>query len=108
MQDRYIESILEEREATYGAFEKHANISQKLKEILHQTPNWYRLKSDQQEALEMVMHKVARILNGDPDYEDSWDDIGGYTQLVSQRLRRVKEGIEKHEHKELGKDDRKS
>jgi hypothetical protein len=32
------------------------------------------------------MHKVARILNGDPDYADSWRDIIGYARLVEKRL----------------------
>ncbi len=38
------------------------------------------------ESLEMNMHKVARILNGDPTYLDNWHDIIGYTRLVEKRL----------------------
>ena len=34
----------------------------------------------------MVAHKIGRILNGDPNYIDSWHDIIGYTRLVEQRL----------------------
>ena len=34
----------------------------------------------------MNAHKVARILNGDPTYPDSWTDIGGYAKLVEQEL----------------------
>ncbi len=49
------------------------------------------LAPDQQEALDMVCHKVGRIVNGDPDYADSWIDIAGYTKLVADRL----EGIER-------------
>ena len=44
------------------------------------------LSPDQREALEMIAHKIARILNGDPDYADSWHDIAGYAQLVADRL----------------------
>lgn len=36
---------------------------------------------------EMVQHKVARILNGDPRYDDNWVDIAGYSTLVAQRLK---------------------
>jgi hypothetical protein len=50
------------------------------------TDNWSRLQPDQQEALEMIAHKVGRILNGDPNYHDSWHDIVGYTKLVADRL----------------------
>ncbi len=44
------------------------------------------LTDDQVEALEMVCHKIGRIVNGDPDYSDSWHDIAGYAKLVADRL----------------------
>jgi len=34
----------------------------------------------------MVAHKLGRIVNGDPNYVDSWTDIIGYTRLVEKRL----------------------
>lgn len=40
----------------------------------------------ERESLEMVQHKIARILNGNPDYTDSWHDVGGYVALVEERL----------------------
>ena len=43
---------------------------------------------DQVEALDMICHKIGRIINGDPDYADSWHDIAGYAQLVADRLTR--------------------
>lgn len=30
----------------------------------------------------MIAHKLARIMNGDPNYIDNWTDIAGYAQLV--------------------------
>lgn len=39
------------------------------------------------EALEMIAHKIARILNGDLSYPDSWHDIAGYALRVEARLR---------------------
>lgn len=50
---------------------------------------WHSLASDQKEALEMIAHKLARIINGDPDYADSWVDIAGYSKLVADRLEGV-------------------
>jgi len=81
-----VEAILEERGQRYGVFADHANIAQALKDEMRTSPGWKRLSPDQREALEMVQHKVARILNGDPDYADSWVDIAGYAQLVANRL----------------------
>ena len=48
------------------------------------------LKADQKEALEMIATKMGRIVNGDPDYLDSWLDIQGYCQLVIDRVRKDK------------------
>jgi hypothetical protein len=45
-----------------------------------------RLAPDQREALEMMQHKIARILNGDATYLDNWVDLVGYLQLVASRL----------------------
>ena len=81
-----IEKVLEERSKHYGKFRDHAVISQGLSDLMRATPGWARLAPDQREALMMVGHKVARILNGDPDYIDSWIDISGYVTLVEQRL----------------------
>ena len=81
-----VNDMLAGREARYGSFEGHARISQDLKAVMHERSGWDRLTSDQREALEMVQHKVARILNGDPNYADNWIDIAGYTTLVANRL----------------------
>jgi hypothetical protein len=53
---------------------------------MREHPGWQRLACDQREAFEMNAHKVGRILNGDPNWPDSWHDIAGYAQLVANRL----------------------
>jgi hypothetical protein len=82
------EAILAERGERYGTFKKHAEVSQAFKEVLHMAlmDRDKDLECDQQEALDMIFHKIARIVNGDPDYADSWDDIAGYAKLVADRL----------------------
>jgi hypothetical protein len=83
---------LKERGKRYGKFTGHASITQMLKDVMRNTSNWDDLLThDQCEALEMIAHKIGRILNGDPDYGDSWIDIAGYAQLVADRL----EGVER-------------
>lgn len=81
-----IDATLSERGTRYGAFTGHAEITQGIKDVMFSTDNWASLADDQKEALEMVAHKIGRILNGDPNYIDSWHDIIGYTRLVEQRL----------------------
>ena len=84
-----ITTILAERGSRYGDFATHALITQSLKDVMKNTPNWNILSPSQKEALEMTAHKIGRILNGDPDYDDSWVDIGGYTKLVADDLQAV-------------------
>lgn len=81
-----IDATLSERGSRYGSFTGHAEITQALKGTMVSAPKWAALKPDQKEALEMVAHKIGRILNGDPDYHDSWHDIVGYAKLVADRL----------------------
>lgn len=83
-----IKETLKERGERYGEFRKHAEISQGLKScmVFIGSDGWSRLDCDQKEALEMIQHKIARILNGDPNYKDSWHDIAGYATLISERL----------------------
>lgn len=85
-----IDTTLAERGSRYGKFTSHAAIAQELKTVLWKH-DYQRMAPDQCEALEMIAHKIARILNGDPNYADSWVDIAGYAKLVADRL----EGIER-------------
>jgi len=87
-----IEEILEERNKTHGDFLQHSAISQRLKGCVQDTAGWYRLVPLQREAVEMVIHKIARILAGNPHYKDHWDDGAGYFSLVSKWLEKEKRG----------------
>ena len=81
-----VEVTVEERGSRYGAFKDGADIMQSLKTVMRDTPNWSNLTPSQREALEMIQHKIGRILNGDPNYTDSWHDIQGYARLVEEEL----------------------
>jgi len=76
-----IDEILEERGKTHGPFKKHAAISQGLKMASMFCKDGTALTNVQQEAIDMILHKVARILNGKPEHIDHWDDIAGYATL---------------------------
>lgn len=77
---------LAERGSRYGDFATHAQITQDMKAVFVASPRWTALSAAQKESLEMVAHKIGRILNGDPNYADSWHDIVGYAKLVEDML----------------------
>ena len=81
-----IDKTLADRGSRYGEFDEHARITQNLKDAMKDSLRWHELAEDMKEALEMVAHKIGRIVNGDPNYVDSWTDIIGYARLVEKRL----------------------
>jgi hypothetical protein len=87
------ETILQERGNRYGTFAGNSSTSQALKRLMaeHLAKHNKALTDDQWEAMEMIAHKLARIINGDPDYHDNWADIAGYAKLVADRLETGKE-----------------
>ena len=86
MQQQNVNTTLEERGSIYGRFDTQADITQGLKDVMQKNSGWRRLSPAQRESLEMIAHKIGRILNGDPNYADSWHDIAGYASLVDKLL----------------------
>jgi hypothetical protein len=80
------EALITERGNRYGKFKDGAEIMRSLKRVMHDTEGWNNLTASQKEALDMIQHKIGRILNGDPTYDDSWKDIAGYATLIVNEL----------------------
>ena len=80
-----INETLEQRGARYGEFSEVAETTYQLQEALKRSqPS--SMTSSQIIALDMICNKMARIVNGDPNYIDNWHDIAGYATLVEQEL----------------------
>lgn len=89
-----VDATLAERGSRYGDFKDNARVSQVLKSVMHATPSWTELTDVQKEGLEMIQHKIARMLNGDPTYLDNIVDIIGYATLVKEAMEAV-DGVQK-------------
>lgn len=85
-QPQSIDETLKQRGSRYGKFTDHASYTQRLKAVAQGSPNWSKMEYDLREGLEMILHKIGRILSGDPNYADNWHDIVGYAKLVDDRL----------------------
>ena len=80
-----INETLEQRGVRYGEFSEVAETTYQLQEALKRSqPS--SMTSSQIIALDMICNKMARIVNGDPNYIDNWHDIAGYATLVEQEL----------------------
>ena len=82
-----INTTLLERHQTHGSFIDNANYSQRIKAVMHDSLNWYDLAPIQQEALEYLACKQARILSTSGRNPDDWHDIAGYATLVEKWLK---------------------
>lgn len=81
-----ISKILEERGKTHGDYADHADCTQWTKRFWRTFHRWDSLTDEQAESLDMIAHKVGRVLAGDPNHKDHWVDIAGYAQLVVDSL----------------------
>jgi hypothetical protein len=87
-QETDVDETLNTRAQDYGTFKDGAALMQGIKRLLadHARAHDKLFADDQWEALEMIVHKIGRIVNGNPDKVDSWVDIAGYATLIADRL----------------------
>lgn len=87
-EDTNIDETLDARAQDYGRFKDGAALMQAMKRTLadHARMHNKTFADDQWEALEMIVHKIGRIVNGNPDKVDHWVDIAGYAKLIADRL----------------------
>ena len=83
-----VDETLDARAVEYGKFIEGAEVMQMLKRVVLNALNNRdkTLAHDQAEAMDMIIHKIGRIINGNPDVVDHWLDIAGYAKLVADRL----------------------
>lgn len=92
-----ITNTLKARGSSHGEFRDNGRIMQQLKDAVRDfkredgSRGWDYLDASQREALDMILHKIGRIMSGDPNFADHWHDISGYAKLVDDRLQPEKE-----------------
>lgn len=77
---------INDRESLYGGFENVARISQELKRVMR--PALENADAPVREALEMILHKLARIAANPNGWKviDNFHDISGYAILAEEHL----------------------
>ncbi len=81
-----IKETLAARENKYGQYHMVSQISQDIKKVIKNSRNYPLMPAYMVESLDLIANKLARILNGDPLYDDSWRDISGYCTLVLMEI----------------------
>lgn len=80
-----ISPLLDEREITHGDYATKARFIQAFKQMIRHAEGFDDLTPAQRESLDMIATKIGRILHGDPDFADHWDDIAGYAALGARK-----------------------
>lgn len=80
-QNMSTEKLLSERHDQHGDWLLQSKLGYKLKETMKSGKGYSMLEPHQREALDMIQTKVSRILTGDANFADHWDDIAGYALL---------------------------
>lgn len=82
-----LNKIIQERESQHGGFIHNSQTSQIIKHAMRTSKEWQNLNMSMRESLEMIAHKISRIVCGDPENPDSWLDIAGYAILIAKALK---------------------
>lgn len=82
-----INKILEEREKTHGKYQDHAYITQEMKQVCKFKGLDKKLNYEQKEGIDMILHKIGRIIAGNNNEVDHWQDIAGYATLVAKSIK---------------------
>lgn len=90
MMNEKLTEVLEARQKTHGDFSDHSRITQGLKNVVamelykRDERGQPQLAPEQREAIDMILHKIGRVIAGNPNEPDHWVDIAGYAQIAQQ------------------------
>lgn len=77
-----VDALIAERSTTHGDYMVNSAITWRIKDALHMGSRYNEMHPAMKETLDMVAHKMHRIVNGDPFFKDHWVDMTGYPHLV--------------------------
>jgi hypothetical protein len=89
-----LEATLQQRGQTHGDYTDHARISQELKATvaheldLRKSRGQPPLEATARESIDMILHKIARVIAGEWDEPDHWQDIAGYATITEKRIKK--------------------
>lgn len=89
-----LDATLKQRGKTHGDYTDHARITQELKATvdheldLRSQRGQPPLEATARESIDMILHKIGRIIAGQWDEKDHWQDIAGYATITEQRIQK--------------------
>lgn len=81
-----VDETLAQRCSRYGEFKENARVTQEALAVFMAEPQWETLSDTHKEFFHMTLHKMSRMICGDPNYVDNPHDIAGYAKLLEKEL----------------------
>lgn len=76
-----VKKLINDRKKVHGNFEGFAPIYYELMTVIRQHNEYNNLDAVQAVAIDMILNKICRIINGNASFLDHWRDINGYSNL---------------------------
>ena len=77
------------RDDQHGGVQAVGQVSQGIKNCMRTSSNWFTLSFGGRDSLDMIAHKIGRILSGaDPHDRQHWEDIAGYAHAAMRSFDR--------------------
>ena len=86
-----LDKTLMARSATHGKFSNNAQVAQAMRSAVELGTAWHDATDVQKESVHNIIGKIARLVSGDPSFEDSWADIAGYAKLAYDETMNIEE-----------------
>lgn len=81
-----VDETIDTRAKEYGDFSDMAAFAQEVEMVAMRYPGYALMTPVEREGLHMIIHKMGRMLAGNPHNRDNWHDIQGYAKMVEDRL----------------------
>ncbi|OED35018.1 hypothetical protein AB832_06575 [Flavobacteriaceae bacterium (ex Bugula neritina AB1)] len=81
-----ISNVLNERRSTHGNFKDNARLTIELQEIIRSHENYKNMSYSHKLSLNMILHKVSRIVCGDHNFLEHIVDIIGYAKRLEEQI----------------------
>lgn len=75
------------RPTTHGDFAIGAKFTQAVMRAAAESPSWSTMSDIHKECFHHIVQKLQRVVCGDPNFKDHWDDAAGYAMIGSREVK---------------------
>lgn len=78
------EVLLRQRGEAYGDVARQSAVWERTMAEVATQGGYMSMNPQQRQSIRMILLKVSRLVCGNPNRQDTWDDIAGYAKLANR------------------------